>query len=160
MWKLYQLRNVKLYQCKKSSMRLIGNSSEKLQHKYIFTGGNSVNRYRRTWRLLKSFRRKQLIFNSLGSLWKTSDSRYLCIKICRCSPKSGSGVASPKIWGAKMFDFRRITLFCLENRLSNHKRTIFSKILGGSWPPVAAPMNSGLLITGLFWTDTKFQKLM
>jgi len=50
-----------------------------------------------------------------------------------------SGVASPKIWGeaknvggAKMFDFRRITLFCLEKRLSKHKMTIFFKdFLGG-----------------------------
>jgi len=29
-----------------------------------------------------------------------------------------------------MFDFRRITLFCLENRLSKHKMTIFSINLG------------------------------
>jgi len=33
-----------------------------------------------------------------------------------------------------MFDFRRITLFCLEKRLSRHKMTIFSKILGGYGP--------------------------
>jgi len=33
-----------------------------------------------------------------------------------------------------MFDFRRITLFCLEKRLSKHKVTIFSKILGGHGP--------------------------
>jgi len=46
---------------------------------------------------------------------------------------SASGVASPKIWGgaknlrgAKMFDFRRITLFCLEKRFSKHKMAIFS----------------------------------
>jgi len=30
-----------------------------------------------------------------------------------------------------MFNFRRITLFCLEKRLSKHKMTIFSKNLGG-----------------------------
>ena len=38
---------------------------------------------------------------------------------------------------AKMFDFRRITPFCLEKRLSKHKMTIFSKSLGGhgSFPP-------------------------
>ena len=43
-----------------------------------------------------------------------------------------SGVVSPKIWeGAKMVDFRRITLFCLEKRLSKHKMAIFSKNLGG-----------------------------
>jgi len=32
-----------------------------------------------------------------------------------------------------MFDFRRITLFCLEKRLSKHKITIFSKNFGGPW---------------------------
>ena len=32
-----------------------------------------------------------------------------------------------------MFDFRRITLFCLEKRLSKHKMTIFSKNWG-AWP--------------------------
>jgi len=37
-----------------------------------------------------------------------------------------------------MFDFRRITLFCLEKCLSKHKMTIFSKTLGGhgSSPPL------------------------
>jgi len=30
-----------------------------------------------------------------------------------------------------MFDFTRITLFCLEKRLSKHKMTIFSKNLWG-----------------------------
>jgi len=33
-----------------------------------------------------------------------------------------------------MFDFRRITLFCLEKRLSKHKMTLFSKNLGGHGP--------------------------
>ena len=51
----------------------------------------------------------------------------------------GSGVVSPKIWGgAKMFDFRRITLFCVEKRLSKQKMTVFSKNLAGArllWPP-------------------------
>jgi len=49
--------------------------------------------------------------------------------------KTISGVASPKLGGGvKRFDFRRITLFCLEKRLSKHKMTIFSKNLGGPWP--------------------------
>ena len=39
-----------------------------------------------------------------------------------------SGVASPKIGGGKMFDFRRITLLYLEIRLSKHKMAIFSEI--------------------------------
>jgi len=45
--------------------------------------------------------------------------------------------------GAKMFDFRRITLFCLEKRLSKHKTTIFSKNFWGGiplWRPLATPM--------------------
>jgi len=33
-----------------------------------------------------------------------------------------------------MFDFTRITLFCLEKHLSKHKMTIFSKNLGGHGP--------------------------
>jgi len=45
-----------------------------------------------------------------------------------------------------MYDFRRITLFCLENRLSKQKITKFSKNLGGrSWPlcsPMATPMDA------------------
>jgi len=47
--------------------------------------------------------------------------------------------------GAKMFDFGRITLFCLEKRLSKHKMTIFSKNLGGMAPlaPLATLMLPG-----------------
>jgi len=37
-----------------------------------------------------------------------------------------------------MFDFRRITLLCLEKRLSKHKMTMFSKNLGGM-APLAPP---------------------
>jgi len=33
-----------------------------------------------------------------------------------------------------MLDFRRITLFCLEKRLSKHKMAIFSKNFGGNGP--------------------------
>jgi len=39
-----------------------------------------------------------------------------------------------KIGGAKIFDIRRITLFCLENRLSKHKMNMFFKNLGGHGP--------------------------
>jgi len=48
-----------------------------------------------------------------------------------------SGVASPKTFGGQKIlggqnvGFRRITLFCLEERLSKHKMTIFSKNWGG-----------------------------
>jgi len=50
-----------------------------------------------------------------------------------------SGVACPKVWGGKMFDFRRITLFCLEKRLLKHKMTMFSKNFGGAWPLLPPP---------------------
>jgi len=45
--------------------------------------------------------------------------------------------------GAKMLDFRQITLFCLESRLSKHKMTIRFKNLGGAMAlqaPLATPM--------------------
>jgi len=49
-----------------------------------------------------------------------------------------------KLVGAKVYDFRRITLFCLEKRLLKHKMTIFSKNFRGSHgpfgPPLATPM--------------------
>jgi len=54
----------------------------------------------------------------------------------------GSGVASPeilggpKIKGSKMFDFRGITLFWLEKRVSKQKMTIFSKNLGWGHGPL------------------------
>jgi len=59
--------------------------------------------------------------------------------------------ASPKIWeiqkfrGVKMFDFRQITLFCLEKHFSKHKMTMFSKNLGAMahLAPLAMPMNHG-----------------
>jgi len=38
-----------------------------------------------------------------------------------------------------MLDFSRITLFCLEKRLSKHKMTMFSKNLGGAMAHLAPP---------------------
>jgi len=65
--------------------------------------------------------------NKISALWMCSQ--------WRSQPKN--------LGGAKMCDFRGITLFCLENRLSNHKMTIFSKNLGDHGPfapPLATPM--------------------
>jgi len=44
-----------------------------------------------------------------------------------------------------MFDFRRITLFCLEKRLLKHKMTIFSKNVGvmASFPTPSCAYVSG-----------------
>jgi len=47
----------------------------------------------------------------------------------------------------KMFNCRRITLFCLVKRLSKHKMTIFSKILGGGMAPLASPQKFSAYIT-------------
>jgi len=33
-----------------------------------------------------------------------------------------------------MFDFRRITLICMEKRFSKHKKTVFAKHFGGHGP--------------------------
>jgi len=38
-----------------------------------------------------------------------------------------------------MFYFRRITLFCMEKRLSKHKMTISKKNLGEAMAPFAPP---------------------
>ena len=45
--------------------------------------------------------------------------------------------SQPKIWGGKIFDFKWLTLFCLEKRLWKHKMTIFSKNLAGAIAPLA-----------------------
>jgi len=58
------------------------------------------------------------------------------------SPETGGG---QKVWGAKMFDFRRITLFCLEKRLSKHKMTTFSKNLGSD-SPFGLPLTMSMAI--------------
>jgi len=50
----------------------------------------------------------------------------------RSQPKNLEG--AKKFWGAKVLDFRRITLFCLAKRLSKHKMTVFSKHLGCHGP--------------------------
>jgi len=42
-----------------------------------------------------------------------------------------------------MFDFRRVTIFCLGCHLSKHKMTIYAKNIAGgmvSWAPLATPM--------------------
>jgi len=44
-----------------------------------------------------------------------------------------------------MFDFRRITIFCLGLRLSKHKMTISFKNLWGSWPPPGYVYGPGCL---------------
>jgi len=83
---------------------------------------------------------------SQDSIWLRTDGAYLVGRPVTRGGAGRSGVASPKILGGKMFDFRRITLFCLEKRLSKHKMTIFSKIFGGPRPlspPLATPIAGG-----------------
>jgi len=78
---------------------------------------------------------------TLDLTWQFRKDRYfskcpqtfaLCRWQWRSQPKNLEG--AKKFGGANMFDFRRITLFCLEKCLSKRKMTIFSKILGGPWP--------------------------
>jgi len=57
--------------------------------------------------------------------------------------------ANPKIWGAKMFDFRRVTLFCLEKRLSEHKITIFSENFVAGMYPLSSPGNAYAKLMGV-----------
>ena len=64
----------------------------------------------------------------------TATPGILCQGLKEWTRASCTGVASPKIFWGKMFDFMRITQFCLENRLSKHKMTIFSKNLRGHGP--------------------------
>jgi len=71
-------------------------------------------------------------------------SAVSCIepKQYRSQPKH---LAGSKIWGAKMFDFRQITLFCLGCRLSKHKITVCSDNFerhGHLGPSLATPMNT------------------
>ena len=48
-----------------------------------------------------------------------------------------------------MIDFRRITLFCLEKRLSKHKMTIFlRKTLEGIAPLPPPPGYADVVVTG------------
>ena len=82
----------------------------------------------------------------------------------RSQPKNLEG--AKKFWGAKVLDFRRITLFCLEKRLSKHKMTVFSKHLGcwGVMAPFAPPGYACVLWSATFFAmgrcshiDTKFR---
>ena len=66
--------------------------------------------------------------------------------------------------GAKMFEFRRITLFWLEKHLSKHKMTTFSKNLERAWPlwpPLATPMLPGIIeIEYVLQYETRKQGLL
>jgi len=58
--------------------------------------------------------------------------RGMCTSQWRNQPKNLGGV---KIFGGtKMLGFRRITLFCLEKRLSRHKKLYFPEIFWGHGP--------------------------
>jgi len=70
---------------------------------------------------------------------KTS-SKTIRSQVWQLAP-AGSSVVSPKfggtknLVGSKVFDLRRITLFCLWYRLSKHKWLYVLKIFWGTWPP-------------------------
>jgi len=80
---------------------------------------------------------------------KMDDRKYTFLQ-WRSQPKYLVG--AKKFWGRKMLDFGRITLFCLEKRLSKHKMTIFSKYFGGEhgpFAPLAMPMPLWQILTQL-----------
>jgi len=62
-------------------------------------------------------------------------------------PYRVAGVGQPKFWeGAKYFDFKWATVFCLGHRLSKHKMTRYTRNLGDMAtlpPPMATTMSAG-----------------
>jgi len=61
------------------------------------------------------------------------------VAACYATSDSTQWHSKPKYLGGwKMFDFRRITLFCLEKCLSKHKMTLFQIFLWGM-APLARP---------------------
>jgi len=73
---------------------------------------------------------------ALGEL-ETPHGFQLSLVILLAPHQDGtSNVASSKCWGAKSFDVRRMTLFCLGYRLSKHKMTICSKHFVGGHSPL------------------------
>jgi len=79
----------------------------------------------------------------IGSLESEKSSPYRSIPALAygggaavsCPPSDPKNKKMYKQYSAvytKMFNFRRITLFCLEKRLSKHKMTIFSKNFWGA----------------------------
>jgi len=63
---------------------------------------------------------------------------------------------------AKIFDFRRITLFCLGYCRSKHKMTISSENLVGACPPGPPGYAYGLskLFTQAHWSHSQFSILV
>ena len=59
-------------------------------------------------------------------------------------------VAKPALnfLGAKMFDFRRVRVFCLGCRLPKHEMTIHAKNSGGMapWAPLATPIIGNTIV--------------
>jgi len=54
-----------------------------------------------------------------------------CAAHDQCRSQSKNVCGGKKTGEAKLYDFRGITLFCSEKRLSKQKMTIFSKHFGG-----------------------------
>jgi len=62
-------------------------------------------------------------------LWRNHKNAHNPRRQWRSQPKILGGAKN--FWGSKVLDFWRLTLFCLEKRLSRHKMTIFSKNFEG-----------------------------
>jgi len=83
------------------------------------------------WKIAEKHDGFQLILNLSTKDWDISTHHQW-----RSQPKNLGG---QKIWGAKVFDFRRIALFCLEKRPSKPKMIMFSKNLGRAMAPLPPP---------------------
>jgi len=112
----------------------------KIYYKYCWkvSRWSSFTKYKWWWNAHRSGRYERL--ESTFVLF----CRFTCtlqVVLLRSMLTTNSDVASPKILGrGKMFDFRRIILFCLAKRLSKHKMTIYSKNFGnGPWPLCPPP---------------------
>jgi len=98
-----------------------------------------------------SFRTLQLFFfqemikrlNETFAIQKNSFLIWTCIlKSEEMTHVRYSGAVSPNFWGAKMFHFRRATVYCLGHRFPKHKMTGYAKNLAGAWSAGPHPGNA------------------
>jgi len=88
----------------------------------------------------------------LYAKWNTWQINFNCVKVFALAALNiyilflhwQQWRSQPKIfWRAKLFDFRRVTIFCSGCHLSKHEMTIYAKNIAGgmaSWAPLATPM--------------------
>jgi len=60
------------------------------------------------------------------------------IIFCAVGGQTKIFLGNKKFWGAQMFDFRQVTVFCLGHYISKHKTTGYAKTFLGEWLPGCA----------------------